>query len=271
MLAHHVEQLVAGLVEVDELSLAAEKRRSRAEVAPHRAAHRRNDGGGRVALALRELDAHDRACRSPRRCPDGGWARARPRPGSAASRRCLRRARCGRRRSCLRCPGMAATCPPTTMVESGESSRTIRHISRTLPTFTMIDGDADDVVMVAPSSSRRKPRASGNRAPCRARRYSAWIIMMPHERWNIRSEKLPLRARDLVVIKLHGVDGAAAEFIVLRVGSEDRTQQHTRRNTLSADFFFNFQNSPFVFRRTNRQPLVEDYSTAVVDWGAVHP
>ena len=36
-------------------------------------------------------------------------------------------------------PGMAATCPPTTMVESGESSRTMRHISRTLPTFTMME------------------------------------------------------------------------------------------------------------------------------------
>ena len=36
-------------------------------------------------------------------------------------------------------PGMAATWPPTTIVESGESSRTMRHISRTLPTFTMIE------------------------------------------------------------------------------------------------------------------------------------
>ena len=36
-------------------------------------------------------------------------------------------------------PGMAATWPPTTIVEPGESSRTMRHISRTLPMLTMID------------------------------------------------------------------------------------------------------------------------------------
>ncbi len=35
-------------------------------------------------------------------------------------------------------PGIAATCPPTTTVECGECSRTRRHISRTLPTFTMM-------------------------------------------------------------------------------------------------------------------------------------
>src|SRR5579859_4279512 len=35
-----------------------------------------------------------------------------------------------------------------------------------------------------------------------------------------------LRARDLVVIELHGIDGAAAKFVVLRIRSEDRTQQN---------------------------------------------
>jgi hypothetical protein len=36
-------------------------------------------------------------------------------------------------------PGIAATCPPTTIVESGDSLRIIRHISRTLAMFTMIE------------------------------------------------------------------------------------------------------------------------------------
>ena len=36
-------------------------------------------------------------------------------------------------------PGMAATCPPTTITEFGDNSRTMRHISRTLPTLTMIE------------------------------------------------------------------------------------------------------------------------------------
>jgi hypothetical protein len=39
------------------------------------------------------------------------------------------------------------------------------------------------------------------------------------------SQKLPC-ARDRMVIKLHRVDGAAAEFFVLRVWFEDRAQQN---------------------------------------------
>ena len=37
-----------------------------------------------------------------------------------------------------------------------------------------------------------------------------------------------LLARDLVVIQLHGIDGAAAEFVVLRVRAEHGAQQHPR-------------------------------------------
>ncbi len=44
----------------------------------------------------------------------------------------------------------------------------------------------------------------------------------------MRSEKAALRARHLVVIELHGIDGAAAEFVIARVRPEDRTQQHAR-------------------------------------------
>ena len=47
-LLHHPEQFVAGLVEVEHLALAAEERRGGAEVAAHRAAHGRDDGGGTV-------------------------------------------------------------------------------------------------------------------------------------------------------------------------------------------------------------------------------
>lgn len=41
-----------------------------------------------------------------------------------------------------------------------------------------------------------------------------------------------LRARDRVVIKLHRIDGAAAKFVVLRVRSEDRTQQNAGLRSL---------------------------------------
>lgn len=37
-----------------------------------------------------------------------------------------------------------------------------------------------------------------------------------------------LRPRYLIVIKLHRIDGAASELIVLGVGSEDRAQQNAR-------------------------------------------
>ena len=45
-LAHHVIELVAGVVEVAEASLAAEECGGRAEVAAQRAADGRDDGGG---------------------------------------------------------------------------------------------------------------------------------------------------------------------------------------------------------------------------------
>jgi hypothetical protein len=45
--AHDLEQLVAGVVEVEMLALAAEERRGGAEVAAHRTADRRDDRGGR--------------------------------------------------------------------------------------------------------------------------------------------------------------------------------------------------------------------------------
>ena len=40
--------------------------------------------------------------------------------------------------------------------------------------------------------------------------------------------KAALGARDLIVIELHGVDGAAAELVILRVGTEYRRQQDAR-------------------------------------------
>ena len=36
----------------------------------------------------------------------------------------------------------------------------------------------------------------------------------------MRSEKLPSRVRNLIVIELHGTDGAAAELVVVRVRAE---------------------------------------------------
>ena len=45
-----------------------------------------------------------------------------------------------------------------------------------------------------------------------------------------------LRAGDLVVIELHRIDGPAAEFVVLRIRPEDRTQQDASATSLYVSF-----------------------------------
>ena len=47
-----------------------------------------------------------------------------------------------------------------------------------------------------------------------------------------------LRARHLVVVQLHRVDGAAAEFIVLGVGSEDGREQNAGVRALRVSLHF---------------------------------
>ena len=56
-LRHHVEQLVAGVVEVDKLALAAEHGRGGAEVAPQGTADRRDDRRGDLARLVVDGDA----------------------------------------------------------------------------------------------------------------------------------------------------------------------------------------------------------------------
>jgi hypothetical protein len=86
-------------------------------------------------------------------------------------------------------PGIAVTWPPTTSVDRGECSRTSRHISRTLPTLTMMRrcrrrrsgaGDLAD-----------EPLARGEVEHVQGAEMFCWMSMMPHERWNIRSENGP--------------------------------------------------------------------------------
>ena len=49
--------------------------------------------------------------------------------------------------------------------------------------------------------------------------------------------KAALLAGDLVVIKLHGIDGAAAEFVVLRVGSENRSEKNSCSNAFGMNSY----------------------------------
>ena len=45
-----------------------------------------------------------------------------------------------------------------------------------------------------------------------------------------------LRARDLIVIKLHRIDGTAAKFVVLRIRPEDRTQKNASVTSFCMSF-----------------------------------
>ena len=120
---------------------------------------------------------------------------------------------------------MAATCPPTTIFDCGESRRTWRHISRTLPKLGMMPE--------MPTMSYSVEVSSCSKA------LQSWEIEQRAGRGDVALDhhqspgavehaqrEAALRARDLVVIQLHGIDGAAAEFVVLRVGAEDRAQKH---------------------------------------------
>ena len=85
---------------------------------------------------------------------------------------------------------MAAIWPPITIVEFGESLRIMRHISRTLAMFTMIE----EIPMTPYGCaviSRSKSFRVGKSRTVQGAEIFAWISIMPQERWNMRSEKLP--------------------------------------------------------------------------------
>ena len=52
------------------------------------------------------------------------------------------------------------------------------------------------------------------------------IIISPQERWNHAQREAALLTGDLVVVELHGIDGAAAESVVLGVGPEDGREKY---------------------------------------------
>jgi len=70
------------------------------------------------------------------------------------------------------------TWPPTMIVECGESSRTMRHISRTLPTLTMIE-EMPTTSYSCEVSSRAKPSRVGKSRTVQGAEMLAWISMMP--------------------------------------------------------------------------------------------
>ncbi len=86
--------------------------------------------------------------------------------------------------------GIAATCPPTTIVDVGECWRTSSHISFTLPTLTMMPEMPTTSYWCAASSSMKRSSV-GKSSSVQGASMFAWISIRPQERWNIRSENGP--------------------------------------------------------------------------------
>ncbi len=88
-------------------------------------------------------------------------------------------------------------------------------------------GDPDNVVLVRLQFAREV--VSRRKVQHRTRRGYVGLDQHDSPRTMKHSQgKAALGARHLIVIKLHRIDGAAAELIVLRVGPENRAQQYAR-------------------------------------------
>ena len=66
----------------------------------------------------------------------------------------------------------------------------MRHISRTLPTLTMME-EMPTMSYWCAVSSRAKASRVGKSSTVQGAEMFSWIIMMPQERWNMRSENAP--------------------------------------------------------------------------------
>src|SRR5208282_4448307 len=232
--AHHLKQFVAGLVKVDKLSFAAKKRRRGTEVAPHGAAHRRDDGCRRTALPLRQAYSHD-AClqtRNNQGMADRSvlvFSQVPPHPRDPFSAYDMvsvdHRLRVGNR----------------SHVSTHHNYRIRRQFpyhAAHLPHLANIHDDRrdpDDVVVVL-GQFTGKGLAVGKIEHTARRRN---IFLNHHNApgaMEHAQREAALGARDLVVIELHRIDGAAAKFVVLRIRPEDRTQQYASVTTLGVSF-----------------------------------
>ena len=78
-------------------------------------------------------------------------------------------------------PGVAATWPPITMTDFGDTRRTVRHISRTFPILTMMEEMPTMSYWLASNSASKVSRVGKSRTVVGAEMF-CWIIKMPHER-----------------------------------------------------------------------------------------
>lgn len=98
----------------------------------------------------------------------------------------------------------------------------MRHISRILATLMMMD-EVPTTSYGWAVNSREKSSWVGKSRTVQGAEIFAWISMMPPRAVKHSQGEAALCASDLIMIGLHRVNGAAAEFVILRVRSEDRT------------------------------------------------
>ena len=110
----------------------------------------------------------------------------------------------------------------------GRRRRKLPHHPAHLPNLADIHDDrrdAYDIVVILGQLFRE--RIARRKIEQRGRRRNVFLDQhdspgaMKHAQ-----RKTPLRARHLVMVKLHRIDAPAAEFIVLRVGSENRSKKN---------------------------------------------
>ena len=229
-LRHHAEEFLTGVVEIQELALAAEERRGCAEIAAHGAAHRWNDGGGGAALVLRQIHPHGAPSEAGNdgRMADGRgvvFTEVPAHPGDAVAAHEV--------------VGVdhefnARGSGHMTADYDGGFGRHAPHRAAHLPHLADVDddgGNTDDVVIVG-EQFRFEVFARWKIQDCGGRR----DVLLDHQdapRAMKHAEgKRPLLTRHLVVIELHGVDLAAAELVVLRVRTKHGTEQNTGANAL---------------------------------------
>ena len=115
--------------------------------------------------------------------------------------------------------------------------RELAHDAAHLTHLADIDDDrrnSDDIVFVGLQLAREV--FAGGKIQHRARRGD--ILLNHHDPPRAvehAQRKSALRARHLVVVKLHRVDGAGAELIVLRIRTEYRTEKYARTLALGVN------------------------------------
>ena len=221
---HHLEQLVARLVEVDELPLAAEHRRSGAEIAAQRAAHRGDNRGGNVP----RLAAHRHA----------QAARVQARVDQRMSQRLLwvLAQEAAEPAHAVAAHDVVGVDLPLQVGNVGDVSPHDDRRPRLLPAHELAHrahfgqvrddtGDADNVVGLLADLLPEAVESGKVEHGARGREIGLHQHQSPTAVEHPQRER-PLHAGHLVVIQLHGVERPAAAIVVAPVGPEDAGQQH---------------------------------------------